>query len=150
MQKKISSKIGTLYLVASNKGLQGIFWNKQPAPMLDSKILLQCEQQLTEYLDGKKKNFNIPLDIIGTEFQKLVWQELAKIPYGVTKSYKDIAIAINNKNACRAVGNANGKNPIAIIIPCHRVIAANGTIGGYAGGLAIKRKLLKCENINIK
>lgn len=106
--------------------------------------------QLKEYLSGKRKNFDIEIEMIGTEFQKKVWKELLNIPYGETRSYKDIAIAIGNGKACRAVGNANNKNPIAIIVPCHRVIGSNGSMTGYAGGLDIKEKLLKIEKYNIK
>lgn len=106
--------------------------------------------QLKEYLSGKRKNFNIEIEMIGTEFQKKVWKELLNIPYGETRSYKDIAIAIGNGKACRAVGNANNKNPIAIIVPCHRVVGSNGSMTGYAGGIDIKEKLLKIEKYNIK
>ena len=106
--------------------------------------------QLKEYLYGKRKNFDIEIEMIGTEFQKKVWKELLNIPYGETRSYKDIAIAIENEKACRAVGNANNKNPIAIIVPCHRVIGSNGSMTGYAGGVDIKEKLLKIEKYNIK
>lgn len=106
--------------------------------------------QLKEYLSGKRKNFDIEIEMIGTEFQKKVWKELLNIPYGETRSYKDIAIAIGNGKACRAVGNANNKNPIAIIVPCHRVVGSNGSMTGYAGGLNIKEKLLKIEKYNIK
>ena len=104
--------------------------------------------QLKEYLSGKRKNFDIEIEMIGTEFQKKVWKELLNIPYGETRSYKDIAIAIGNGKACRAVGNANNKNPIAIIVPCHRVVGSNGSMTGYAGGLDIKEKLLKIEKYN--
>ncbi|WP_300531936.1 methylated-DNA--[protein]-cysteine S-methyltransferase, partial [Peptacetobacter sp.] len=106
--------------------------------------------QLKEYLSGKRKNFDIEIEMIGTEFQKKVWKELLNITYGETRSYKDIAIAIGNEKACRAVGNANNKNPIAIIVPCHRVVGSNGSMTGYAGGLDIKEKLLKIEKYNIK
>lgn len=105
--------------------------------------------QLKEYLSGKRKNFDIEIEMIGTEFQKKVWKELLNIPYGETRSYKDIAIAIGNGKACRAVGNANNKNPIAIIVPCHRVIGSNGSMTGYAGGLDIKEKLLKIEKCSV-
>ena len=106
--------------------------------------------QLKEYLSGKRKSFDIEIEMIGTEFQKKVWKELLNIPYGETRSYKDIATAIGNKKACRAVGNANNKNPIAIIVPCHRVVGSNGGMTGYAGGIDIKEKLLKIEKYNIK
>lgn len=105
--------------------------------------------QLKEYLSGKRKNFDIEIEMIGTEFQKKVWKELLNIPYGETRSYKDIAIAIGNEKACRAVGNANNKNPIAIIVPCHRVVGSNGSMTGYAGGLDIKEKLLKIEKCSV-
>lgn len=105
--------------------------------------------QLKEYLSGKRKNFDIEIEMIGTDFQKKVWKELLNIPYGQTRSYKDIAIAIGNEKACRAVGNANNKNPIAIIVPCHRVVGSNGSMTGYAGGIDIKEKLLKIEKCNI-
>ena len=105
--------------------------------------------QLIEYLSGKRKNFDVEIDMIGTEFQKKVWKELLNIPYGETRSYKDIATAIGNKKACRAVGNANNKNPIAIIVTCHRVVGSNGGMTGYAGGIDIKEKLLKIEKCNI-
>lgn len=105
--------------------------------------------QLKEYLSGKRKNFDIEIEMIGTEFQKKVWKELLNIPYGETRSYKDIAIAIGNGKACRAVGNANNKNPIAIIVPCHRVVGSDGSMTGYAGGLNIKEKLLKIEKCSV-
>ena len=105
--------------------------------------------QLKEYLSGKRKSFDIEIEMIGTEFQKKVWKELLNIPYGETRSYKDIATAIENEKACRAVGNANNKNPIAIIVPCHRVVGSNGCMTGYAGGIDIKEKLLKIEKCNI-
>lgn len=150
-QRKISTKIGVLYLVSSEKGLQGIFWERQSCVMSikenDKKnlILNQTETQLREYLDGKRQKFDIPLDIQGTAFQKQVWKQLAKIPYGETRSYKDIAKAINNEKASRAVGAANGLNPLSIIIPCHRVISSDGSLCGYAGGLSIKKMLLDLE-----
>lgn len=91
----------------------------------------------------------MPIETIGTEFQKKVWNELRNIPYGQTKTYKDIALAIKNEKACRAIGNANNKNPLPIIIPCHRVIGSNGKLVGYSGGLDIKEKLLNIENIEV-
>lgn len=150
-QRKINSRIGPLYLVASEKGLQGVFWTKQRAPMATdeserrSLILKKAELQLEEYLSGKRKDFDLPLDPRGTEFQKRVWEQLTKIPYGQTRSYKDIAKALNQESASRAVGSANGQNPLSIIVPCHRVISSNGSLGGYAGGLGIKEALLSLE-----
>lgn len=104
--------------------------------------------QLKEYFDGNRKEFNVNLKLIGTEFQKKVWKALCEIPYGETRSYREIAIEVGNKDAQRAVGMANNKNPIAIIVPCHRVIGANGKLTGYAGGLDMKQKLLDIESNN--
>ena len=101
--------------------------------------------QLDEYLRGERKEFEIPLDIQGTDFQKKVWRELLRIPYGETRSYKDIARALKDEKASRAVGTANGQNPLCIIVPCHRVIASNGSLSGYLGGLGMKKKLLSLE-----
>jgi methylated-DNA-[protein]-cysteine S-methyltransferase len=150
-QRKINSRIGPLYLVASDKGLQGVFWTQQRSPMATgeserkSLILKKAELQLEEYLSGKRKDFDLPLDPSGTKFQKRVWEQLAKIPYGETRSYKDIAKALNQESASRAVGSANGQNPLSIIVPCHRVISSDGSLGGYAGGLGIKETLLSLE-----
>jgi len=154
-QWKIDSPVGSLYLVASAHGLREVSLEKCPAPMASSlknpspeiRLLAQAEQELTEYFAGKRQHFDISLDPRGTPFQQQVWRELQKIPYGATCSYKDIAARINNPKAIRAVGGANGKNPLCIVIPCHRVIAADGGIGGYSGGLAIKRKLLALEQV---
>ena len=104
--------------------------------------------QLTEYFLGKRKAFAFPIEMQGTDFQKKVWQALCDIPYGETRSYQEIAIAIGNPKACRAVGMANNKNPIAIAVPCHRVIGANGSLVGYAGGLPMKTALLELEKKN--
>lgn len=150
-QWMMNSKIGPLYLVASEKGLQGVFWKKQTTPMTKSlkgsereiKILSQAAHELEEYFSSQRKKFEVPLDIHGTPFQKQVWEQLNKIPYGKTHSYKEIANQIKNAKAVRAVGTANGKNPLCIIV--HRVIAADGSLGGYSGGLDIKNKLLQLE-----
>ncbi len=147
------SPIGSLYLVASDQGLQGVFWGPQSAPLVNSiegnepaiLILAQAERELSEYFAGSRKDFHIPLEIKGTPFQKTVWSELQKIPYGKTTSYKDIAQKVSSEKAVRAVGTANGRNPLSIIVPCHRVIASNGTLSGYAGGVNIKETLLRLE-----
>jgi methylated-DNA-[protein]-cysteine S-methyltransferase len=102
-------------------------------------------RQLEEYFAGRRRQFDLPLDLHGTEFQKRCWQELLKIPYGETRSYADVARAIGKPSAVRAVGLANGQNPIAIIVPCHRVIGSDGSLTGYGGGLETKRKLLELE-----
>lgn len=111
-------------------------------------VIIDAIKQLTEFLDGQRKTFNLKLALKGTPFQKKVWLELLKIPYGKTVSYQDIAVAIGNPKACRAVGMANNKNPIPIFIPCHRVIGKNGCLIGYAGGLDLKKSLLEIEQIN--
>ena len=108
-------------------------------------MLLETKKQLQEYFDGTRQKFDLPLSPQGTPFQSQVWQALLKIPYGETRSYQQIASMVGNPKACRAVGSANGKNPIMILIPCHRVITAGGKIGGYAGGLPMKKALLELE-----
>ena len=149
----MDSKVGPLYLVASEKGLLSVFWNKQDAPMISTldlslaahQVLAQADLEITEYLDGKRQSFEVPLDIQGTEFQKKVWEQLLRIPYGQTLSYLEIAKRIQNEKSVRAVGTANGRNPLCVVIPCHRVIASSGELGGYSGGLEIKNKLLDLE-----
>lgn len=150
LQLKFESKIGTLYLIGSEIGLQGVFWERQNVPMdhenNDIEVILNISAiQIEEYLEGKRKVFNMKLDIEGTDFQKTVWEKLSKIPYGETRSYKEVAIALKQPKASRAVGNANGKNPLCIIVPCHRVISADGSLGGYSRGLNIKKILLALE-----
>ena len=103
-------------------------------------------QQLLEYLEGKRSAFALPLDLRGTEFQRRVWEALLAIPYGQTRTYTDVARAIREPAAVRAVGAANGSNPCAIVVPCHRVVAAGGKLGGYGGGLPLKRRLLALEH----
>lgn len=111
----------------------------------ETELLKETIRQLEEYFRGVRKDFDLPLEPNGTEFQRRVWKSLIEIPYGETRSYSEIAKAVGNEKACRAVGMANNKNPIPIIIPCHRVIGANGKLVGYAGGLDVKEKLLKLE-----
>lgn len=152
-QYKMDSKIGPLYLVASPIGLQGIFWLPKNFDLKNkpsNKFILQTIDEVKEYLQGDREIFSVKLDIIGSEFQKKVWNELSAIPYGETRSYKEIALKLNDKNASRAVGTANGKNPLSLIVPCHRVISSDGTLGGYAGGLEIKTKLLELESRRLK
>jgi len=111
----------------------------------ETDLIKEAGKQLKEYFAGKRKVFELPLAPEGTPFQKKVWQALQEIPYGETRTYKEIAQAIGQEKACRAVGMANNKNPIAIFIPCHRVIGSNGTLVGYAGGLEVKKYLLDLE-----
>jgi methylated-DNA-[protein]-cysteine S-methyltransferase len=108
-------------------------------------ILLETERQLAQYFAGARTQFDLPLEPEGTEFQKKVWQALRAIPFGQTRSYLDVAKAVGSANAARAVGAANGKNPLSIIVPCHRVVGANGALTGFAGGLATKAALLAHE-----
>ncbi len=145
-QSKYNSPIGELYITADNYSLLSVlFSSKENAISSENNIIKNTKKQLDEYFSRRRKVFDLPLNPIGTEFQKSVWKELIKIPYGQTRTYKEIAIAIGNPNASRAVGNANNKNPIAIIIPCHRVIGSNGDLTGYAGGLDKKQLLLTHE-----
>ena len=111
----------------------------------ETPVLKKTVEELKEYFAGERKNFDIPLAPVGTKFQNQVWAALCTIPYGETRSYKDIAVQIGNEKACRAVGMANNRNPIMIIIPCHRVIGANGKLVGYGGGLDVKEALLNLE-----
>lgn len=112
----------------------------------ETPVLNKARKEILEFFDGKRKYFDLPLNPKGTEFQKNVWNALLQIPYGEVKSYKDIACMIGNPKGCRAVGMANNRNPIPIIIPCHRVIGSNGSLVGYAYGLDIKEKLLALES----
>ncbi|PRO64730.1 methylated-DNA--[protein]-cysteine S-methyltransferase [Alkalicoccus urumqiensis] len=111
----------------------------------NTPLLNQAEEQLRAYFRGELKEFTVPLDMQGTTFQKLVWRQLEVIPYGETRSYKDIAAAIGLPKSVRAVGGANNKNPLPIFVPCHRVIGSNGSMVGYAGGLPLKEELLQLE-----
>jgi len=151
--EEIISEIN-IAVLASSKGIKKIFLNpaKETTELSsatklrsDDPYLFGIFDQLKEYFAGTRKEFDVPLDIKGTDFQKRVWNELQKIPYGKTISYKTLSEKLGDVKAIRAVGKANGQNPIAIIIPCHRVIGANGNLVGYAGGLAIKEKLLHLE-----
>ena len=147
------SPVGRLTLQASNKGLRGAWFDVQTtAPddfgtqQDDHPVLLQAIVEFEEYFAGKREAFDVAIDAQGTDFQRQVWNMLTKIPYGETWSYQDMAIAIDNPKAVRAVGLANGKNPISIIVPCHRVIGKNGKLTGYAGGVGRKQKLLELES----
>lgn len=115
----------------------------------ETSILKEAHRQLQEYLDGKLKTFSLPLKIEGSEFQKKVYNALLKINYGETRSYKEVGRMIGDENSSRAVGNANNKNPIAIFVPCHRVVGSNGDLVGYAGGLDLKNKLLNLEKTGL-
>ena len=111
----------------------------------DGRILQETKKQFDEYLNGKRKEFDIPVLTVGSDFQKIVWKALMKVPYGTTATYLQLAESIDNENAVRAVAAANGANAIAIIIPCHRIIGSDGELVGYGGGLPVKKRLLKLE-----
>ncbi|MDQ1232430.1 methylated-DNA--[protein]-cysteine S-methyltransferase [Sphingomonas sp. SORGH_AS_0879] len=150
----MASPVGELTLVASERGLRAVLWAEERAgrvPLPERRsdpahgILAQAVRQLTDYFDGQRRAFDLPLDPVGTDFQKSVWTALNAIPYGETRSYAALATAIGRPGASRAVGAANGRNPLSIVTPCHRVIGANGTLTGFAGGLAVKQWLLAHE-----
>ena len=152
--KFIDSPLGQLKLVASDKGLAAVLWeNDDPrrvrlGPLVedsDNGLLKEAEKQLNAYFKGELKKFTIPLDFKGTDFQKSVWTALLSIPFGETRSYVQIARQIGKPEASRAVGAANGRNPISIIAPCHRVLGSNGRLTGFAAGLEAKDELLKLE-----
>jgi methylated-DNA-[protein]-cysteine S-methyltransferase len=152
--KYISSPVGKLKLVASDTGLIAILWendNPRRVPLTDlvedddQNILVETERQLNEYFAGKRNMFSIPLDMRGTAFQKDVWRVLQGIPFGRTRSYGEIAKQLGRPTASRAVGAANGRNPISIVVPCHRVIGSSGKLTGFAGGLDAKAHLLNLE-----
>ncbi|PQV54194.1 methylated-DNA--[protein]-cysteine S-methyltransferase [Paraburkholderia sp. BL21I4N1] len=152
--KLMDSPVGQLKLVANGERLAAILWeNDKPNRVRlgalieanDRPILIESERQLNEYFAGKRQAFDLALDFQGTEFQKKVWHALLTIPFGQTRSYTEIAVQVGNINAVRAVGAANGKNPISIVAPCHRVIGASGELTGFAGGLANKMLLLSLE-----
>jgi methylated-DNA-[protein]-cysteine S-methyltransferase len=152
--KKIHSPVGKLKLVASDKGLMAVLWeNDKPnrvrlgglVKRQSHPVLIEAEKQLGEYFEGTRSSFSVPLDMRGTSFQKNVWEALLSIPFGETRSYRDLAKKLGNPRAARAVGAANGRNPISIIVPCHRVIGSNGRLTGFAGGLETKARLLKLE-----
>ena len=146
------SPLGQITLQANDAGLRGAWFDVQTtAPedfgtqKDDHPILQQAIQEFEEYFAEKRQTFDVPINAQGTDFQKQVWTMLTKIPFGETWSYQDLAVAIDNPKAVRAVGLANGKNPLSIIVPCHRVIGKNGKLTGYAGGVERKQKLLQLE-----
>ncbi len=152
MRKRFAyaTKIGKIYITEESSSIVSISFNRINEPVLEEETLLlrEASVQIDEYLAGKRKKFALPLKVHGTRFQERVWNELLNIPYGETRSYLDVAKAINSPNGSRAVGMANAKNPIIICIPCHRVICSDQKLGGYsAGGEKVKRYLLNLENL---
>ena len=144
------SPIGIIKIKGSNRGIESLEFLEISDIKVENlnlnRNLVLCLRELDEYFTKGRRKFTVKLDISGTDFQRSVWEELSKIPYGQVRSYKDIAIKIGNPKAVRAVGGANNKNKIPIIIPCHRVIGINGKLVGYAGGIDKKKYLLNLEN----
>jgi len=146
--RNVQNLTGGLLLVSDRDSLLEIrFSNDENITNSDIPILVETEKELKQYFAKERKTFDIPLKLIGTNFQISVWNELKKIPYGDTISYQELAKRVGDKNSARAVGNANSKNPIPIIIPCHRVVRKSGDLGGYGGGIKIKRTLLELEKV---
>ena len=152
-----TKELGTIGIAADENHITNLFFEYEIENIKKDKnyilretfLIKKASEQLFEYLAGKRKNFELPLLKDGTDFQISVWNELIKIPYGETRSYKDIAVAINNEKAVRAVGMANNRNKISIFIPCHRVIGSDKKLVGYGGGLEIKKFLLNLEKMNL-
>lgn len=146
----LETPLGSALLLCDEKGLRHLFFEEEgwPAHVLcpDLPLLQRAKKDLGEWFSGKRRDFDLPLAPEGTRFQQQVWEALCRIPYGETRSYGEIAEALAKPGAARAVGQANGKNPLPILIPCHRVIAADGGMGGYSGGVWRKAFLLKLEN----
>ena len=153
---QIDSPLGCITMQANNDGLLGL-WFSTNTTLPDElglhlpthPLLQQAERELTEYFQGQRQHFTVAIAAKGTDFQQQVWHALTTIPFGETLSYQDIANAIGNPKAVRAVGLANGKNPVSVIVPCHRVIGKNGKLTGYAGGMDRKAWLLKHEGISV-
>ncbi len=152
--RMFDSPVGRLTLVATDEGLAGVLWeNDRPGRVRlhteaedgSHPVLAEAERQLREYFSGHRRVFDLKLDVTGTAFQRTVWNALLTIPFGETRSYAEIARQIGNPTATRAVGAANGRNPVAIVAPCHRVIGSTGKLTGFAGGLDVKARLLALE-----
>ena len=150
----VASPVGKLRLVASEKGLVAIDVRNNAKQEVTAKnpsaqaVLIQTKKQLEQYFAGKRTTFDVALDFVGTEFQVQAWRALCRIPFGKTISYGQQAANIKKPKAFRAVGSANGKNPIPIIVPCHRVVASDGSLGGYSLGLRMKKQLLALEGVS--
>jgi len=152
--KTIDSPVGKLKLVASDNGLVAVLWEKEKPNRVrlgevetreTHPVLAKAERQISQYFARKLTTFSLPLDMRGTPFQKQVWEALLAIPFGQTRSYGDLAKQLGRPHAARAVGAATGKNPISIVVPCHRLIGSSGKLTGFAGGLDTKKRLLELE-----
>lgn len=157
--KDMDSPVGRLRLIGGDKGLVAVLWNAEDKVRIGQQelqedlanaLLMETERQLKDYFGKKRMAFDLPLDLIGTDFQKKVWEALLGIPFGKTKSYGDLAKQLGDFKAVRAVGGALNKNPVSIIVPCHRVIGASGDLTGFAGGLSNKNYLLRLEDPNLQ
>ena len=154
--RKVMSPVGPLFILSSKKGLCGLYFGHRveksslPKENPRDKILNQAEAELAEYFARERESFNVLLDARGSQFQRAVWRQLSAIPFGETRGYGELAEAMENPKAVRAVGTANGANPISIIVPCHRVIGKDGSLTGFGGGLDIKRRLLQHEGVLLK
>lgn len=159
--ESMNTDIGQLWIGYTNKGLARLDFSTRREHFIedlkkDYNTIIEHDgassdysKQISLYLDKKLKNFDLPLDLLGTPFQISVWQELLKIPYGEVRAYKDIAVAVGREKGFRAVGMANNRNPVSIVVPCHRVIGSSGELVGYGGGIEAKVKLLRLEGLNI-
>ena len=143
--RRIETPFGPLWLAAGGGGLTSIAFHGPAGAESEDPLLADAEQQLLAYFAGELERFDVPLSPRGTDFQRRVWNAVAAIPYGATTTYSAIAATVGSPYACRAVGAANGRNPLPIVVPCHRVIGASGSLTGYGGGLKVKRALLALE-----
>jgi len=141
----VNTPLGTLWLAGDRDGLRRVSFDPVPDEQPASRVVHDAAAQLRAYFAGELRDFDLPLAPAGTEFQRRVWDEVARVRYGETASYAAIAAAIGSPAACRAVGAANGRNPLAIVIPCHRILGSAGALTGYGGGLGRKRALLDLE-----
>lgn len=144
----VKTELGEIYIAEEKGEIILLTFDKKEVKKMEesvSEVLTEAKKQITEYFQGERKEFRLPLKLEGTDFQKRVWKALEEIPYGETRSYEEIAEAVHSPKAFRAVGNANNKNPISIILPCHRVIGKSGKLVGYGGGLDKKEYLLDLE-----
>jgi methylated-DNA-[protein]-cysteine S-methyltransferase len=142
---RVETPIGPLWLAAGEGGLASIAFHGPAGARSGDALTRDAEEQLRAYFDGELERFELPLAPRGTDFQRRVWDAVAGIPYGTTTTYGALAASLGNPRACRAVGAANGRNPLPIVVPCHRVIGTSGALTGYGGGLEVKRALLALE-----
>ena len=157
--QQLDSPVGCLSLIATDQGLSHLLFDRQvpadigldddPAQADAHPVLAAATVQLEEYFAGKRQEFDIPLDLTGTEFQRAAWSALASVPFGETRSYRQQAEAIGRPKAVRAIGAANGRNPVPIVLPCHRIVGSDGSLTGYGGGLPIKEFLLSHEQAQL-